>query len=80
MTGNILSSSKAKTGKNTVIEDLEDEIYELPDSNFTKTAAIVFYKINNGKDGVFPSSEFVDLIEKLGRFFIVSIWRVICGK
>ena len=51
MTGNIPSSHKGKIGENNVIEDVE---YELPDSNFSKAAGIIFDKINNGKDGVFP--------------------------
>ena len=32
--GNIPSSSKGKTGENTVIEDVEDDIDELPDADF----------------------------------------------
>ena len=69
MTGNIPSSSKGKTGKQTVIEDVEDDVNELPDSDFSKAAAREFYKIYNGKDGVLPSSKFVDLIEILGEGF-----------
>ena len=80
MTGNIPLSYKGKTGKKTAIEDVEDEIDELPDSDFSKSATIIFDKIDNGKDGVLPSSKFVDLIETLGRVFIVMSWRVICGN
>ena len=36
MTGNIPLSSKGKTGKNTVIDDVEDDVDELPDSDFPK--------------------------------------------
>ena len=69
MTGNITSSSKVSTGKNTVIEDVEDDVYELPDSDFSQAAARVFDKIDNGKDGVLPLSKFFDLIETLGEYF-----------
>ena len=34
MTGNIPSSSKGRTGEETVIEDVEDDVDELPDSDF----------------------------------------------
>ena len=66
MTGNIPSSSKGKTGKQTVIEDVEDDVNELPDSDFSKAAARVFDRIDNGKAGVLPSSKFFELIETLG--------------
>ena len=35
-TGHIPSSYKGKTGKKTVIEDVEDDIDELPDSDFSE--------------------------------------------
>ena len=38
VTGHIPSSSKSITGKNTVIEDVEDNIDELPDSDFPDPA------------------------------------------
>ena len=57
---------------------MEDDAYELPDSDFLKDAVRVFDKIDNGKYSVLPSSKFVDLIETLGEFFIVRSWRVIC--
>ena len=44
MTGNISSSSKGRTGEKTVIEDVEDDVDELPDSYFSKAAARVFDK------------------------------------
>ena len=69
MTGNIPSSSKGRTALNTVIEDVEDELDELPDSDFSNSATILFDKIDNGKDGVLPSSKFVDLIETLREDF-----------
>ena len=37
-----------------MIEDVEDDVDELPDPEFAKAAARVFYKIDNGKDGVLP--------------------------
>ena len=43
-----------------MIEYLEDDVDVLPDSDFSKYAVIVFNKIYNVKDGVFPSSKFVD--------------------
>ena len=60
MTGIITSSSKFNIGKNTVMEDMEDDVDELPDSYFSKAAAIVFDKIDNGKNGVLPSSKCFD--------------------
>ena len=66
MTVNIPSSSKGKTGKNTVMEDVEDDVYELPDSYFSQAALRVFDKIYHGKYGVLPLSNSVDLIETLG--------------
>ena len=72
---------KGKTGKKTVIEDVEDDVDELPDSDFDKAAAIVFDKIDHRKDGVLLSSKFVDLIETLGEGFhseelTSHIWKV----
>ena len=57
MTGNIPLSSNGRTGEETVIEDVEDVRDEVRD------------KIDNGKDGVLPSSKFVDLIETLVEGF-----------
>ena len=54
MTGNINSSSKGKTGEKTVIHDIEYDIDELPDSDFSKSAARVFDKIDYGKASVLP--------------------------
>ena len=48
---------------------MEDDVYELPDSDFSKSATIIFDKKDNRKDGVLPLSNFVDLIEKLGESF-----------
>ena len=39
-TGHIPSSSKGKTGKNTVTEDVEDDIDELPDSDFPRATVM----------------------------------------
>ena len=38
-----------------MIEDVEDDINELPDSDFAKSAARVFDELSNGKVGVLPS-------------------------
>ena len=69
MAGNIPFSSKVKTGKNTVIEYLEDDVDELPDPYFSKSTTIIFDKIDTMKDGVLPLSKFVDLIETLEEGF-----------
>ena len=39
-----------------MIEDVEDDVYELPDSYFSTAATRVFDKIDHGKYGVLPSS------------------------
>ena len=72
MTGNIPLSSKGRTGEKTVIEDFEDDVDELSDLDFSKAAARVSDKINNGKDGVFPSPKSFGLIETLGEGFHVA--------
>ena len=62
-----------------MIEDVEYDVDELPYSYFSKAAARVFDRIDNGKDGVLPSSKFVDLIETLGEGFhsddLAGHWR-----
>ena len=60
---------QGKTGEKTVIDDLEDDVDELPDSDFSKSAAIIFDEIYHGKDGVLLSSKFVGFIETLGGGF-----------
>ena len=52
-----------------MIEYVEYDMDELPDSDFAKASAIIFDKIDHGKDGVLTSSNFVDLIETLGEVF-----------
>ena len=52
-----------------MIEDVEDDIDELPNSDSAKAAEIIFDGIDNGKDGVLPYSKFVELIETLGEGF-----------
>ena len=42
-----------------MIEDVEDDIYELPNSYFSKSTAIVFDKIYNEKADVLPLSKFL---------------------
>ena len=69
MTCNITSSYKDKTGKKTVIEHVKDYVDELPHSDFSKAATILFDKIDNGKAGVLPLSKFVYLIEMLREVF-----------
>ena len=72
MTGNIPSSSKGKIDENNVIEDVEDDVDELPDSDFSKSAARVFYEIDNRKADVLPFSNFVDLIETLREALLIE--------
>ena len=52
VTGHIPLSSKGKTGKKTVIEDMEDNIDGLPDSDFSRATVRLFYEIYNGKAGL----------------------------
>ena len=52
-----------------MIEYVEDDVDEFPDSYFSKSAARVFDKTNNGKSGFLPFSKFVDSIETLGWGF-----------
>ena len=54
MTGNITSSYKGNKSKTTMIEDVEDDIDELPDSYFFKSTGRVFGNIDNGKSSVLP--------------------------
>ena len=54
VTGNITSSSKEETIKKNFIEDTEDDVCKFTDSDFSKAAARVFDKIDNGKAGVLP--------------------------
>ena len=51
---------------------MEDDIDELPDSDFSKAAARVFDKIDIGNDSVVPLSKFFDLIETLGEGFYID--------
>ena len=48
---------------------MEYDLDELTGSDFAKATARVFDKIYNGKDGVLPLSNFVDLVEKLREDF-----------
>ena len=52
-----------------MIEYMEDDVNGIPDSDFAKAAARVFYKIDHGKDGVLSMSKFVDLNDTLGEGF-----------
>ena len=49
---------------------MEDDVDEIPDSDFSKAAARVFDKIDNGKYGILPSSKFFDLIETIGQGYL----------
>ena len=62
-------SYKGKTDKTSVIEDVEYDADELPDSYSAKAVAILFDKIYNGKACVLPLSKFVKLIETLEWVF-----------
>ena len=50
-----------------MIEDVEDNIDELPDSDISKAATGVFDKIDHGKSGVLPLSTFFNCLRYLGR-------------
>ena len=52
-----------------MIENMEDDIDELPDSDFSKAPPRLFDEIYNCKAGVLPSSKFVDLIETFWEGF-----------
>ena len=52
-----------------MLKDVEDDVDELTDSDFSKAIVIVFYKIDNGKDCVLTSLRFVDWVEKIGECF-----------
>ena len=65
-TGTYSETFWGNTGKNTVIEDLEDDVYEVSDSDFSKATARVFDKIDHGNYGVIPLSNCVAFIETLG--------------
>ena len=52
-----------------MIEDVEDYIDELTDSDFSRATVRLFYEIDNGKVGLLPSSKFGDLIEIIGVGF-----------
>ena len=49
-----------------MIEDVEDDIDELPDSDFSRATVRLFYEIDNGSSGLLPSSNFGELIETIG--------------
>ena len=61
-----------------MIEDVKDDIDKIPDSDFTKAAAIVCDEIHNGRSGILPSSYFFDFIKTLGGVFLMSSWRASC--
>ena len=63
---NIPLLSNGKKPEKTAIEDVEDDVYELPDSYSTKTATGVFGEIDIGKANILPLSYFVEFIEAFG--------------
>ena len=46
-----------------MIEYVEDNVDELPVPDLSKANTVIFDKIDNGKDGVLPSSKFVDITD-----------------
>ena len=59
-----------------MIEDVEDDIDELPNSIFFGATMRFFYEIDNGKAGLIISSKFGDLIEIIGvGFHDLTIFR-----
>ena len=52
-----------------MIEDVEDDMDELPDSDFSRATARLFYEIDNGKAVLLTLSKFGDLIEIIGVGF-----------
>ena len=52
-----------------MIEDVEDDIDELPDSYFSRSTVRLFDEVHNGKAVLLPSSKFGDLIEIIGVGF-----------
>ena len=52
-----------------MIEDVENDVYEISDSYFSKAAARFFDEIYHGKAGFLPFSRFFELIETLGEGF-----------
>ena len=64
-----------------MVEDVDDNVDEVPDTYFSKATAILFDKTYNLRYGVLPLSKFVDLVETVGGGgFIVSSCQVICVK
>ena len=51
------------------MEDVEDDIDELPNSDFSRATVRLFDEIDNGEAGLLPSSKFGDLIEIIGVGF-----------
>ena len=49
-----------------MIEDLEDDVYEVSDLDFSKATVIVFDRTDHGNYGVIPLLNCVAFIETLG--------------
>ena len=63
------------------MEDVEDDIDEISDSDSSKATARLFDGIDNLKAGVLPQSKFGELIETLGavfcsKYMAVNLWKV----
>ena len=80
MTGNITSSSKGKTDRNTPMDYVEDDVDELSDSDISKAYARVLMKHIIRRLASLNCQSFLTQLESLGRVFIVMTWRVICRK
>ena len=52
-----------------MIEDVEDNIDEITNSDFSRATVRLFDEIDNGKAGLLPSSKFGDLIQISGVDF-----------
>ena len=63
-----------------MIEDVEYDVDEHFGPDFSKDAARVFDKIDDGEAGVLPLSKFVDLIETLGGGFCSEYLAVYMHK
>ena len=50
------SPYKVNTDKKIAIKDVEDDIDEIPETDFAKAIVELFYEIKNGKDGSLPLS------------------------
>ena len=73
MTGNIHWSAEGKTGKKILIEDVEDDVDELPDSYFFRASVRVFGKYIMGRLVSFHCQSLLTLLKYFGGGIIVRI-------